>query len=136
MRNIDFQDETFDVVVFKSVLGAVGDKVAQDQSMLEIKRVLKKGGALLFAENAQGTRLHKWLRRKFIAWGERWRYISSKEFGEWSIQFNQSFLKYVGFFSLLGRTEKQRRILAFFDRFVIVMIPKSWRYVCFGVFIK
>lgn len=136
IRSIDFEDEEFDIVVFKSVLGVVNDKEKQDESVREIKRVLKPGGAFLFAENTKASKLHAFLRRKFIKWNDIWRYIPLEDFKEWSGWFSKSDHKVAGFLALFGRSEGQRNFIAFFDKLFAPIIPKRWKYIYFGVYIK
>ncbi|MFT4601511.1 MAG: ubiquinone/menaquinone biosynthesis C-methylase UbiE [Arenicella sp.] len=136
MRAIDFEDNTFDIVVFKSVIGALGKKEDQDESIIEIKRVLKTGGALLMAENAQASKFHQKLRKKFVNWGERWRYISTEDLQFWASHFSKSEIKSHGFSALFGRSEKQRSALASVDKVFSPLTPKKWKYIYFGVFIK
>lgn len=136
MRSIDFEDGAFDIVVFKSVIGALGSVEEQSKAISEIKRVLKPGGVFLFAENAQASRLHRYMRRKFVNWKSQWRYVSDSEFESWKSQFSKTTSKKIGLISLFGRSEKQRSFLAFFDRFLSPISPKSWRYIYMGVFIR
>ncbi len=84
MKAIDMADESVDVVVFKSVIGALGNEEDQKKAMAEIYRVLKKGGVLLFAENLSGSAVHSFLRKKFVSWGSRWRYITRNEMEHWA----------------------------------------------------
>lgn len=77
--SLDFPSNTFDVVMFKSVIGALGEKQLQQQAISEIRRVLKPGGVLFFAENLVSSPLHGWLRKKFINWAGYWRYITIQE---------------------------------------------------------
>ena len=73
-RGIDLADlskflpNSFDLVVFKSVLGALSHKEKQQKAFEEMKRVLKPGGAILFAENSKGSKLHSVFRKNFIKW--------------------------------------------------------------------
>ena len=46
-----YKDNTFDIVLFKSVIGALGTYEKQSLAFQEILRVLKPGGVVLFAEN-------------------------------------------------------------------------------------
>ena len=57
-------DGSFDLVVVKSVLGALRTKVRQRQAIDEICRVLAPGGLFLFAENLVGSTAHAALRSR------------------------------------------------------------------------
>lgn len=131
-----FSDETFDIVVFKSVIGALAEKEKQRQALKEIYRVLKPGGQLIFAENLKGSKLHVKLRKRFVRWNTYWRYLNLKTDMDLFDDFAQKEFKTSGFYATFGRTEKQRNFLAFFDRLIMWKIPKLWRYVLFGVLIK
>ena len=136
MRHIDFPEDCFDIVVFKSVLGALGNKSDQDKAIHEIVRVLKKGGALLFAENATGSPFHKFMRKRYVRWGNRWRYISSEDIEGWSSHFSKSHVKTFGSTAVFGRSEKQRERMGSLDTVLSPITPKNWRYIYFGVMIK
>lgn len=136
MRAIDFEDGTFDIVVFKSVIGALNSKEFQDQAVGEIKRVLKMGGAFLMAENAQASKFHQKLRKKYISWSHGWRYITNEDLQYWASLFSKASFKSHGFSGLLGRSEKQRSALGSVDRIFSPLTPKKWKYIYFGVFIK
>lgn len=130
--NLSYPDASFDAVMFKSVIGALSTKENQQQAIDELYRVLKPGGVLLFAENMQGTRVHRFLRKKFIRWNTYWRYLHpTKDLSLFS-KFTQCRFVYHGCWASLGRTEKQRSFLASMDSAFEVAIPKSWRYILVG----
>jgi ubiquinone/menaquinone biosynthesis C-methylase UbiE len=136
MKAIALEDASVDVVVFKSVIGALGNEADQKQAISEIYRVLKKGGVFLFAENLEGSKLHQYLRKKFVSWGERWRYIDRAEIQNWANDFSTRKTKAHGVISLFGRSEKQRSFLAGIDTVLTPITPKKWRYILYGVFKK
>lgn len=136
MKAIDLEDESVDIVVFKSVLGALGNEEDQKKALSEIYRVLKKDGTLCFAENLTGSAVHRYLRRKFVNWGERWRYITRTEMLKWGSNFKSHHTKSFGVVGLFGRSEKQRQFLGFIDLIKTPFTPKKWRYIIFGVFKK
>lgn len=136
MRQIQFPDETFDIVVFKSVIGAIEHYEDQQKSLAEIHRVLKKGGAFLFAENSSASKFHRFMRKLFVKWEAKWRYVPDKEFKEWGQKYSASFSDKKGFISLFGRREWQRKILSIPDKIISTFVPKSWKYIYFGVCIK
>src|SRR5262249_26960153 len=81
----------FDVVLFKSVLGAIGrlgGRQSQAQAISEMYKALKPGGELFFAENLIGSPLHQFCRKKFVKWGNAWRYISVEEMQEFLTPFS------------------------------------------------
>ena len=136
MKKIDLADQSVDIVVFKSVIGALGNKPDQKKALQEIYRVLKPGGVFLFAENLEGSKVHQFLRKKFVSWGERWQYVTQKEMCEWSGQYTTVQTKAIGVTALFGRSEKQRKLLAGFDAALTPITPKKWRYILFGALTK
>lgn len=136
MKSIELESETMDVVVFKSVVGALGNKKDQIKALNEIYRVLKKDGVFLFAENQEGSKVHQLLRKKFVKWGERWCYVNDSEMKLWTEKFNKYKSKPYGVLALFGRTEGQRKILSAIDNVITPITPKKWRYILFGVAIK
>ncbi len=127
---INFPDNSFDVVMFKSVIGALSEKDRQQQAIDELYRILKPGGLLLFAENLEASPIHQKLRKKHINWAHRWRYLPWKETGSSLKKFTKVDQKAYGFFGVFGRSEKQRKIFSSLD-FLSFLLPKSWRYILF-----
>ena len=75
-------DGRFDLVVFKSVLGAVGregGRAAQARAVAQMHKALRAGGELFFAENLVASPVHRFLRRRFVGWSASWRYVSIDE---------------------------------------------------------
>jgi len=136
MKAIDLEDESVDIVVFKSVIGALGNKPDQEMALKEIFRVLKPDGIFLFAENLEGSKLHQYLRKKFVSWGERWQYVTNTDIVNWNTSFKSIKTKPIGVLGLFGRSEKQRKFLAGFDVILSPITPKKWRYILFGVLKK
>ena len=66
VTSIPYPDLYFDVVVFKSVLGALQTYPNQTKMMQEIYRVLRPGGELWFAENLVASPLHMLARKLFV----------------------------------------------------------------------
>ena len=136
VTSLPFDDATFDLVFFKSVIGALGIKDRQLAAMHEIHRVLRPGGRLFFAENLQGTRAHIWLRRRFVAWNTYWRYLHPVKDRDLFDRFDRSYFRAIGVAANLGRNEAQRDLLARADRVLERIIPHTWREIWIGVAIK
>lgn len=126
--------EEFDIVVFKSVIGAIDTKEAQAKAVGEMHKALKKGGELFFAENLVASPMHMFLRRKMISWGETWRYVTIEEMNEFLAPFSERKLRTIGFAGTFGRSEAQRNLLALGDRLIFErIVPESWKYIIAGV---
>jgi SAM-dependent methyltransferase len=131
-RALEFPDGSFDLVFFKSVIGALNDKAAQLEAVAEMHRVLVPGGRLLFAENLHGTRLHSWLRRRFVAWHHEWRYLDVQGDRDLFAPFARVEDYTTGLLANLGRSELQRDVLARADAYVAPLLPSGWRTIWFG----
>ncbi|MEQ8323372.1 MAG: class I SAM-dependent methyltransferase [Vicingaceae bacterium] len=126
----------FDYVVFKSVLGGVsrnGNDHHRHLVLSQIKKCLKDGGILLFAENSSGSALHQFFRKHFIKWGNDWNYISLAEMKKELSIFELLYMNVNGFLGTFGRNENQRRNLAWADKlFFDPITPRSWKYILYG----
>ncbi|HOY30214.1 MAG TPA: class I SAM-dependent methyltransferase [Flavobacteriales bacterium] len=133
---LPFAEASYDVVIFKSVIGALGAKDLQRQAIREMHRVLKPGGVLLFAENLHGSPLHGLLRRRFVSWSSYWRYLDPVNDRDLFAPFIRLEEGTRGFIANLGRTEGQRDVLARFDAMVRPLIPRRQRTIWYGAAIK
>jgi 2-polyprenyl-3-methyl-5-hydroxy-6-metoxy-1,4-benzoquinol methylase len=97
--------EKFDVVVFKSVLGTIATKELQAKAVSQMHKALKKGGELFFAENLTASPVHKFFRRRFVEWGDRWRYVSLAEIQEFLAPFSSVDVRACGVAGTFGRSE-------------------------------
>ncbi|MEZ4755588.1 MAG: class I SAM-dependent methyltransferase [Flavobacteriales bacterium] len=129
-------DASFDVVIFKSMIGALGSRERQQQAIREMHRVLKPGGVLLFAENLSGTAVHRWLRKRFVAWDAYWRYLDVRRDRDLFAPFVRMDDRTTGLLANLGRTEIQRDLLARIDALVAPFVPSNWRTIWYGAAFK
>ena len=127
----------FDVIVFKSVLGAIGRAGGidlQQQAMQQMRQALRPGGMLLFAENLQASPAHRLCRKRFARWGKTWRYLSVAELEALLAAFRTYTLETTGFLAAFGRSEWQRNWLAVIDRATRYGgMPNRYKYVGYGV---
>jgi ubiquinone/menaquinone biosynthesis C-methylase UbiE len=138
-EHIDFPDNSFDVVVFKSMLGAVArnnNLGAARRAALEMHRILRPGGYVLFAENLAASGLHKFLRRRFVQWGSSWNYMTPGALMDVFSCFDSLQMKNWGFLACWGRTPSHRTLLFHFDKWIAGAVPSSLRYIAFGVATK
>ncbi len=130
----------FDLILFKSVLGGVGRDnqiIMQQRALAQMHKALKPGGRLLFAENMSASFLHRYLRSRFVRWGNSWRYISLSEADQLFQPFASYQLKTTGFLGAFGRSEPQRNALAKIDQLLFNWVtPPTWRYIGYGVATK
>jgi SAM-dependent methyltransferase len=133
---LPFPDSSFGVVVFKSVIGALGSKEKQAQAVREMHRVLKPCGVLLFAENLHASPLHVWLRKRFVAWDHYWRYLDPVDDRDLFAPFAHVEDRTTGLLANLGRTECQRDLLARADAFLAPLAPQRLRTTWYGAALK
>lgn len=133
---LPFAEASYDLVIFKSVIGALGTKDLQLQAIREMHRVLRPGGVLLFAENLHGSPLHGSLRRRFVSWSSYWRYLDPVDDRDLFAPFHRLEEGTTGFIANLGRTEGQRDLLARFDALMRPLIPRKLRTIWYGAAIK
>jgi SAM-dependent methyltransferase len=136
--NIPYENE-FDIVIFKSVLGAVGSdnnfgKI--ERAIQEMHAALKPGGLLLFAENLNAP-FHDFFRKRFVKWGNRWRYPTREELLSSFTSFTKVEHGSTGFLGAFGRSEWQRRFLGKIDRlFFSRMVGPRHHYIIYGIATK
>lgn len=148
MTNIEYQaiDATnipdsyknqFDFVTFKSVFGGIGaggniDK--QRKMATNIRKCLKPGGLVIFAENMQASKIHQFFRERFRTYGTRWHYEREKEIEELFGDFELCHKEYCGVLGCFGWKEWMRTVLGRLDTILFERIfPDKWKYI--GIFI-
>jgi SAM-dependent methyltransferase len=127
----------FDLIAFKSMLGGVawdGDARRQQAALQSIHAALKPGGVLLFAENLGGSAMHRFLRRTFVKWNSKWRYVPLDEMLGFLGPFSEVQYATTGFLGLCGRSAAASALLGnvdglLFDR----IVPPPSRYIVYGV---
>lgn len=137
--NIPYENY-FDVVIVKSVLGGIGsygNNNSQQKAIQEIHKSLKKGGKFLFAENLKASLIHQLARKKFVKWGNSWKYLTIEETHSLLSKFSDYKINTTGFIAAFGRSESQRNILARIDNFILNKItPNYWHYIVYGIATK
>lgn len=133
--NIGYENR-FDLIIFKSILGGIcGDDNDKKIFLInQMYKALKPGGKLLFAENLEGTALHKVGRKYFGSKG--WNYLRLSEMKRVFSSFSHVQYSTTGFFGCFGRTERQRSIISLLDGLLDKLIPASSKYIVFGIAVK
>jgi SAM-dependent methyltransferase len=129
-----YPEASFDLIVFKSVLHALGQERFQAQAIQELYRLLRPGGLLLFAENLRASPMHRVLRRLFRpAWLlRRRRYPTAAENRLWCRNFREFQGETWGFLGTMVRQERLRRHLARLEVGIMPCVPREWRYIMFA----
>ncbi|MEW6217691.1 MAG: class I SAM-dependent methyltransferase [Candidatus Bipolaricaulota bacterium] len=130
-------DRKGDIVIVKSVLGALGksdDLEPQRRAIDNIYASLRSGGELWLAENLVGSPLHMLARKCFVPWGHKWHYFKPIEVLGLLQAFAKVELGLVGLAGAFGRTEWQRGVFGGLDRILFERIlPSKWRYIAICV---
>ena len=131
-----YKENFFDVVIFKSVIGALGSEEKQRLAIQEILRVLKPGGVVLFAENLECSVFHIYLRRIFVSWSSYWLYPKLNDINLFLKNFNFVEINTTGFFATFARAKFIRTFLSYFDVVIDKILPKKNKYIVYGAAIK
>ena len=135
VTDIAHLDNTFNIVAFKSVLGSVGihkGAKGQQRAVNKIYRVLKPNGLLLFAENLNASAAHTFFRKRFVAWGKAWRYLTVQEMKRLASQFSAFQYETYGYFACFGRSERQKQALSILDRMADPLLSEHHKYIIYG----
>jgi len=128
---------SIDLVIFKSVLGGIGRNnqiERQKRTINEIYRSVRSGGEVWFAENLTASPMHRFFRKKYVNWGEEWRYITPDEMVNFFSDYSSLEFQTIGFLGNFGRTSSQRDFLGKLDHlFFDKLIPTKYRYIMVGV---
>jgi 2-polyprenyl-3-methyl-5-hydroxy-6-metoxy-1,4-benzoquinol methylase len=131
------EPNTYDVILIKSVLGALESESAVEDALKNVYNNLKPGGKLLFAENATGTIAHKFFRKYFTDWGSKWFYLSGRTLKNKLNKFSKSETRFTGVTSVFGNKIGLGRIFSFMDKIVFnKLLPDSMKYLAYGYSIK
>lgn len=134
--NIPYENH-FDVIIFKSIIGGIGrnGNIKQQEKVFhQVYEALKPGGKLLFAENLIASPLHQFARKKFVRWGNSWRYISIEELKRFLSVYSSYVIKTTGVLAVFGRNEKQQNFLASVDSLLLNKVcPENWKYIAYGM---
>lgn len=137
--NIPFDDNTFDVILCKSMIGGLKlsyhDKKTrtldnQKIACEEIKRVLKPGGIFLGAENMRGSFLHQRL-RAIKGKLKEWRYLSCSDVRYIFSNFYTVDLKCYGFLGTKHPSNLINKISGGLNSLLSGLLPPGYLYISF-----
>lgn len=136
--DIPYEENYFDVVIFKSILGGIGrdgHSEKQEQAIQEAYRVLKPGGYLLFAENLKGTFIHMRARKLLIKWASYWNYLGIERMKEYLKPFNYYIYQTFGFSGIFSRGHLKSPAYAL-DKMLDPILKENQKYIVFGIAVK
>lgn len=126
----------FDIVSCKSVLGGIiRNKNIRVGSCVvdEVYKTLNENGHFLVCENGYATPVHHWLRNKYGAGKNEWKYFKLSELKKILRKYSISYFKTYGFLGCFGRTEMQRNLLAMADSIASPLLPDHSQYIIFSI---
>lgn len=131
---LNWQEEgRYDVIVLKSVFGALQNEISINTAVDNIFRNLKKGGILLFAENSKGTFFHQKLRKKYTDWGNIWFYFDDELIKTLFDKFEVVEVRHNGVLTVLGNRIGFSTIFSKLDKYFFNKItPNRVKYMLFG----
>lgn len=134
VTRLTYRKYKYDLIVFKSVLGSLGNIQNQKIALSEIHRCLKPGGVVFFAENLKSTWVHSLLRYVFNSWSRsHWFYPSKGEIeNNLNLVFSNIKVQHHGFLGLFSRKKRINYFLSRVDLTLSPLIPSSWKYIIYG----
>jgi SAM-dependent methyltransferase len=140
-RQLPFRDQSFDVVLAKSVLGgiagvadaAIGPQAGLRGVLAECARVIRPGGLLLVAEGVEASPVHRRLRAS-REWNQWWHYPSLTEFRASLAELGQVDLRTTGLVSAIvpDRLGPLKKLISAADEIVSRAAPERLRYLAYG----
>jgi SAM-dependent methyltransferase len=140
-RRLPFPDNTFDVLLAKSVLGGIAGVAADTvgapeglRSLLtECARVVRPGGLLLVAEGVAASSLHRRLRAT-REWNRWWHYPSLDEFTTTLSEFGTVDIHATGLVSAMvpDRFGRAKTVISGVDEHLSRLVPARFRYLAYG----
>ena len=113
------------------MLGYFSTLELQQQVIDEIHRVLKPGGAFLYAENLVGSIFHTLARQLFVPSTRTWRFVTEEELRTFLSAFSDHQFEKSGFLTAFTRSSFLERPAYRIDR--RLPVPSRWKYVGYGV---
>lgn len=136
-QKIDLLDwnekNTYDVIIVKSVLGALQNEKRIETALKNIYGNLKEGGILLFAENSKATFIHQQFRKRFTDWGNSWFYFNEQSITTLFKEMNVMDVKYNGVLAVCGNRIGMSKLFSKMDKSLLnKIVPDKMKYMLFG----
>lgn len=139
--NDEWQEEQFDIIIGKSVIGGVKPTrgrsssrnfEALEQAMHNIHRLLKPGGYFFSAENLQGGLLNRYMRKR-LKGGKGWYYLSLPELNRLFNVFSLVQTKTFGILPTFFSSKSVNMFMYFINRSLQPVLPDSSKYIAFTI---
>lgn len=139
--NDEWQEEQFDIIIGKSVIGGVKPTrgrsssrnfEALEQAMHNIHRLLKPGGYFFSAENLQGGILNRYMRKR-LKGGKGWYYLSLPELNRLFNAFSLVQTKTFGILPTFFSSKSVNMFMYFINRCMQPVLPGSSKYIAFTI---
>jgi chemotaxis methyl-accepting protein methylase len=123
----------YDVIIIKSVLGALQNEKMIEIAIKNIYENLKEGGILLFAENSKATIFHQQFRKRFTNWGNILFYFDEKSVKMLLKKMKVIEVKYNGVLAVFGNRIGFSKPFSNLDKFILNKIASNKiKYMLFG----
>lgn len=130
-------ENTFDIIIFKSILGCIGkneNRIEQVEVFKQIHKALKPGGKLLFAENMKASPLHVVARNYLTNWGRTWRYPDCDDLNDFLKIYSKYEIYYSGFLTVFGKLKIVKDLFFAMDKIIFNhILPQNWKYIAYGI---
>jgi ubiquinone/menaquinone biosynthesis C-methylase UbiE len=137
---IPYDDESFDIVVCKSVIGGlklnpkeIASRTIENQRLAlnEIQRVLKPGGFFFGAENMKGASIIQKIRNAYKKGNVGWRHLSVKDLKFLLTGFKDVHVTYFGIVPALLKSTFLNNLIYSFNVLANKITPPSSKYIAF-----
>lgn len=130
-------DEKYDIIMFKSVLGGVKkiysqpesrNVMARENAISNIYSMLNAGGYMLAAENLEGSKALHYLRMR-NGKHNNWHYFTPDELKEMCSVFPSVHLECFGIIPTLSPISFINKIIHLLNNYFLAWLPQSTRYI-------
>lgn len=123
----------YDIVIIKSVLGALETEERIKTAIENIYNNLKDGGIVLYAENSSASSLHRLFRLKFTDWGRKWYYFDESSLKFFFKSFQILKFKFNGVSVVFANRLGMSKPFYKFDKYILnKIVPNTMKYMIYG----